>query len=361
MRSGSAKEAEANAPLISVIIPVYNTRDFLDRCVDSVLAQTYRRLEIILVDDGATDGSGERCDEYAALDERVRVVHRENGGLMRAWMSGAETAQGAYLSFVDSDDWIAPGMTEALADALSPDAARQVICCNYLVDKGDGTAGRPVAHALSPGVYTGDALRDQVFCHILGNEARTIGLSRCMKLFSEQLIRENLHFCNPEIRFGEDVNIVLPTLLSAERIVILRDHFDYHYFFRPSSMAHAYDRRLTENIRLLSDAIRRVMQEKAADAGIDPVRASELVEGEIFFLSLYIIKNELRSGGEEGIDRAADTCRKLHLTAYAREHRQALSGKEPINRLILWYVNSPTVRKARIIRLLYRFYDIRNA
>ena len=90
--------------LISVIVPVYNVKPFLEKCFDSIVRQNYRNLEIILVDDGSTDGSGDLCEELARLDSRVRVIHKKNGGLGSARNAGMDAAKGEILSFVDSDD-----------------------------------------------------------------------------------------------------------------------------------------------------------------------------------------------------------------------------------------------------------------
>ena len=103
--STASKTAES-APLVSVIIPVYKVEDYLAECVDSVINQTYRNLEIILVDDGSPDGCGAMCDAYAAQDDRVRVIHRPNGGLSAARNSGMDIATGEFITFLDSDDWI---------------------------------------------------------------------------------------------------------------------------------------------------------------------------------------------------------------------------------------------------------------
>lgn len=100
--------------LLSVIVPVYNTERFLPRCLDSIAGQTYRNLEIILVDDGSTDGSGRICDEYAVRDGRVRVIHKENGGAGSARNAGLDAASGVWVTFVDSDDWIDSGTYEAV-------------------------------------------------------------------------------------------------------------------------------------------------------------------------------------------------------------------------------------------------------
>ena len=97
-------------PLITVIVPVYNIEDYLPRCVHSITAQTYRHLEIILVDDGSTDGTGLLCDRLAEEDERIRVYHKENGGSSSARNLALAHANGEYVGFVDSDDYIAPDM-----------------------------------------------------------------------------------------------------------------------------------------------------------------------------------------------------------------------------------------------------------
>lgn len=100
--------------LISVIVPVYNVEAYLGRCMDSILAQTYQNLEVILVDDGTKDASDKICDDYAARDPRVKVIHKENGGLSSARNAGIDIARGDYLGFVDSDDWIEPEMYETM-------------------------------------------------------------------------------------------------------------------------------------------------------------------------------------------------------------------------------------------------------
>ncbi len=103
---------------ISVIVPVYKVEKYLARCVDSIIDQTYKNLEIILVDDGSPDGCGAMCDEYAKKDERIKVIHKENGGLSSARNAGLDIATGDYIAFVDSDDRITPDAYENLLKAL---------------------------------------------------------------------------------------------------------------------------------------------------------------------------------------------------------------------------------------------------
>lgn len=104
-------------PLVSVIVPVYNVECYLEECLSSLLAQTYRNIEIILVDDGSTDGSGALCDSLAHTDSRIRVLHKQNGGLSDARNRGLREASGEWISFVDSDDWVSPVFIEALLRA----------------------------------------------------------------------------------------------------------------------------------------------------------------------------------------------------------------------------------------------------
>lgn len=108
-----------NQPLISVIIPVYNVKEFLGPCIESALNQSYRNLEIITVDDGSSDGSAAICDRYAAEDDRVKVLHKENGGLSSARNAGIDSCKGDYICFVDGDDLIAPDFVEVLYSSLN--------------------------------------------------------------------------------------------------------------------------------------------------------------------------------------------------------------------------------------------------
>lgn len=121
--------------LISVIVPVYKVEDCLDKCVRSIAEQTYSNLEIILVDDGSPDRCGAMCDAWAEKDSRIRVVHKENGGLSDARNAGLQVATGSLISFIDSDDWIEPDFLEALLTAMEQQDAQIAECAVDLVDE----------------------------------------------------------------------------------------------------------------------------------------------------------------------------------------------------------------------------------
>lgn len=115
---------------ISIIVPVYQVEKYIRQCVDSILAQTFTDFELILVDDGSKDNSGQICDEYAAKDKRIRVIHKENGGLSDARNKGMDEAAGSYFMFVDSDDYIAPDMAERLYNSIIKEDA-DIAACNF--------------------------------------------------------------------------------------------------------------------------------------------------------------------------------------------------------------------------------------
>ena len=130
-------------PLVSIIVPVYNVKPYLNRCVNSLLGQSYQNMELLLVDDGSNDGSETLCDEYAAQDARVRVLHKKNGGLSDARNAGVDAAAGEYLSFVDGDDWVSPYYIENLYRALEQAGADFSVSCFEEVFEGQPVQSVP--------------------------------------------------------------------------------------------------------------------------------------------------------------------------------------------------------------------------
>ena len=150
--------------LISVIIPVYNSEKFLNRCVDSVLKQSYKELDIILIDDGSSDKSGEMCDQYAQMDKRVRVIHQKNRGVSAARNSGLDVAIGDYCTFVDSDDYIESEMYQSMID-IAEQYNCDVIMCDCV--KEFGTRTEAYTHDIRQGYYDREQLEKEYFPHLL--------------------------------------------------------------------------------------------------------------------------------------------------------------------------------------------------
>ena len=137
--------------VVSVIVPIYNIERYINRCIDSILDQTYTLLEIILVDDGSTDNCSQICDDYAKKDQRIIVIHKKNSGLSDARNSGIEVAHGDYLMFVDGDDWIRKDMISLLIRSVQKNNVKLGMCGYYKVNESDSLLQEEI---LEPAVWS---------------------------------------------------------------------------------------------------------------------------------------------------------------------------------------------------------------
>lgn len=333
--------------IVSVIITVYNIREYFNDCMRSVLGQTYKDIEIILVDDGATDGSGELCDEYAAKDSRIRVIHKKNGGLMSAWSEGIKAAEGRYAMFIDGDDWVDGEMIGELLKYTSdePDI-REIISSNYIIEKKNEK--RKAGHGAAPGVYEKERLSD-LRTRLLGEETRPVIMSRCMKLISRELILDNMHYLNYSIRMAEDVNIMLPCLLDAERLTIVKDGYFYHYRTVGDSMAHGYDKRLLENIKLDYHTFLGIMQDKGV------ANAGEQMDREYIRLLFLVMKNELRSDAGGVVRRVKDIFGAGEIADIIK--RTPVDVSEKSNRLLYYGMKHPIAPVIMVTKMILKTFD----
>lgn len=288
-------EIKKEEPIVSVIIPIYNVEQYLQQCIDSIVNQTYQNLDIVLVDDGSKDGSPAICDAYAREDARVQVIHKANGGLISAWKTGVENSKGKYLVFIDSDDWLDLDMIEQLL-SYADGSCKEMICSNYIIEKEKDKI--PVKQKMAPGVYNREQIESVLFPELLGIETRMIHSSRCMKLISKELIVDNMQYCNPRITMAEDLTIIFPAILDAERIVIVEDGYYYHYRYVSESMAHHYDTKLYDKITLLYQVMSNIIAQKLDENSQD--YWLNRWQMEYAFLLLLVVKNELR-GPSKGV------------------------------------------------------------
>lgn len=214
--------------LISVIVPVYNVEAYLPRCVDSILAQTYKNLEIILVDDGTKDRGGVICDEYAAKDSRVKVIHKENGGLSSARNAGIDVARGEYLAFVDSDDYLEPEAMKVLLDAAVSNNVRLACAGRYDVDSVTGRRTRGLCPPKTECI-SGEELVGRIFTWDGCDSAAWD------KLYHRSLFREARY---PVGKICEDVPTTYLLALDAGRAAMV-NHPIYNYYHRPGSITTA--------------------------------------------------------------------------------------------------------------------------
>jgi len=203
-------------PLISVIIPVYNTKNYLEKCLDSVLNQTYENLEVIIVDDGSTDGSEAMCDEYAQRDSRVKVIHKENGGQCTARNVGLDMATGDYFAFVDSDDWIDERMYETLMTNALKYGCDLSTCVNTDTKNPDGR----LEIVEQPEIMK---------AHLLGQKG--VCQSPCNKIFKRELF-DGIRFF--KMRAYEDC-ATLHFVLARANKAVFQNEIMYYYVKRENS------------------------------------------------------------------------------------------------------------------------------
>lgn len=213
--------------LVSIIVPVYNVAQYLERCLTSLVGQTYQNIEIILVDDGSTDASGEICDAWQKKDDRIKVFHKTNGGLSDARNCGMQGVSGEYICFIDSDDWLDLQFVEVLLGALM-DTEADIAECRYLcTDKSDIIPGAQYFQ-YDPAVFAGK----ECFLHFLTNHFQ---VSVCNKIYRKEIL-ENQPFQDGV--YHED-EFWTYKIFSKARKVCLLNYTGYYYFQRNGSIIHS--------------------------------------------------------------------------------------------------------------------------
>lgn len=215
--------------LISVIVPIYKVEPYLRRCVDSILGQTYRKIEVILVDDGSPDGCPSICDEYATLDSRIKVIHKQNGGLSDARNAGIDIAKGAWLAFVDSDDWIEPDMFEVLLHNAQESNSEISVGSVYDESLINGvlTVTKTTYHSTKSKevLLSAEAIKQFFFKDWAAWD----------KIYRRELF-ENIRYPIGEINEDEAIALLLLDQCSS---VVYTNRIVYHYFNRPQSITTA--------------------------------------------------------------------------------------------------------------------------
>lgn len=228
--------------MLTLVVPVFNKARYLHRCLEALLGQQCRDFELLLIDDGSTDGSGAICDDYAArYPELVRVIHKPNGGLSSARNTGIDAARGEFISFPDPDDWVEPDYTAAFL-ALQREYEADLVCTGFWVDRGD-------RH--SPGYADGPTvvLTGADGCRSLLLPPRIGGFS-WNKLYRLDLIRDNnLHF-RSDVGAAEDLDFAYRYLCLCRRVCFCPGRRTCHYDQHPDSVTNAgFTRRNLEDFR----------------------------------------------------------------------------------------------------------------
>ena len=238
----------ANFPKISVIVPVYNTEKYLHRCIDSVLAQTYKDFELLLIDDGSKDSSGAICDEYAARDSRVKVFHKENGGVSSAGNAGLAIASGDWIMHLDGDDWIAPDIQERLI-RKGEDTGADIVMGDFLFAYSD---------------------RDILYSLPDWDNNKTASLNRYITsvwtcvwggIHKRSLYEEYQLICPQGVTYCEDFHLMARLCYHAKKVVNIHQPF-YHYRQQEGSVMHNLNKKTEQDEQWVYQDIIRFFKEQ---------------------------------------------------------------------------------------------------
>lgn len=262
---------------VSIIVPIYNAEEYLEKCITSIIHQSYKNLEIILVDDGSTDGSLEICKRYESIDTRIVVVEQRNFGVVRARQLGVKTATGDFIGWVDADDWIEPEYMEKLT-RLQIESEADIVAAAHFHDIGNDS--RLVKNGVNTGIYE---VKQLLPVMLYTGEFFEYGITPQLytKLFRTDILKKTQLMVADNIIAGDDAAVVYPSLLSANRICV-SDISGYHYVQHPASLTKSgfadEPKRIRTLIEFLADAFRK--------AGVSRLMEHQLVAYENYMLAL---------------------------------------------------------------------------
>lgn len=253
--------------IVSIVVPIYNVEKYLDDCVKSLIGQSYENLEIILVDDGSIDASSKICDDYANRDERVRVIHKENGGPSSSREFGINAATGDYLMIVDGDDWIDEETVETCLSAMLSDERCECVMFSYVKEYPESSV--PVHVIDGDRAYYGEEAEDKVYRRLFGlvgdelahpERLAAIG-SCCMKLYKTEIARRGKYYHTNEVGSAEDALFCMHALHGVGGFVYIDKPF-YHYRKTGTSLSTTYRPRLREQWNRLYDIMEEIICKK---------------------------------------------------------------------------------------------------
>lgn len=239
--------------LVSVVIPVYGAEPYLDRCISSVVEQTYRQLEIILVDDASPDRCPQICDEWAARDSRIRVVHKENAGAGMARNTGIELANGQYICFFDSDDWLEPDCIARCCEAAERENA-DIVCFGNDRVTWDGTVLAQRIPSPPQTVFRGEEVLRRLMPRALSYDPETgenwhLSLGPWSAMYCMEMIQKhNWRFVSEREIMSEDTYSLLKLYAYIQTAVILPKVL-YHYHVTPDSLSRTYNTQRYESVK----------------------------------------------------------------------------------------------------------------
>ena len=278
-------------PKYSIIVPIYKVETFIRQCIASLVNQTFRDFEIILVDDGSPDKCPEICDEYALKDPRIQVIHKPNGGVVSARKAGLAHSCGEYITFVDGDDWIAENYIEQIDKIIHQCEADVIAVTDFYSVTGEEKQ-RVRRGRQYEGMYTVEKLSKDFYPYVFTYDSRfDFGTppSVWSKVIRRDLIEKYLPQTLENIRMGEDLAVSLPCMLDANKIYFT-DLCGYYYRQNPASLTHTFDADAPIRIASLLEDLRQKTSKSAY--GIDDQLALYAVYMTDYTLRMLLVTNE---------------------------------------------------------------------
>ncbi len=266
--------------LFSIVVPIYKIEKYLERCVESILNQTFDDFEIILVDDGSPDKCPEICDRYASIDSRVKVIHKKNGGLVSARNAGIMASQGRYLCYVDGDDWVSHELLKTVYDhAIKHDP--DMIIYNAVRVFDDRQV--PLPKGLDEGIYGKEELVEKVYPYMLYDNRQPFCHEFIFPVAWNKIYKRELllnHYCKDErIAMGEDSAFVFECIYNSDKVYFCDAVLYYYNQMNQGSFIHRYDSKRFINNKYLAEYVERNLGGKSemVDTQINAFKAYWLI------------------------------------------------------------------------------------
>ncbi len=337
-----------NGPLISVVVPIYKVELYLVECIESIIKQSYKNIEIILVDDGSPDRCPSICDAYKEKYDSVKVLHKPNGGLVSARIAGINIAQGEYITYVDGDDWVAEDHFEKIAKAIEDKQADIIVSDLTVFPETEKT---PHTCVMNYGYYSKEDIVESILPVMLSKAPfYTFGIapSICTKAFRKSLvmpIQNKVPLC---IRLGEDAAVSYLAIEKANSLQVIEEN-GYMYRYNPRSMSRSYDNHFIENCIALLDHLNKNLESTLHYDVLLP----QLQDYSCYML-LSACTNEFR--GNQRIDELVS--RLKQLTVYPLINSAVDRRNIPIK--IKFLFNIIEREKYDLVFLLKQYLSIRN-
>ena len=292
--------------LFSVIVPIYNIENYLKPCIDSVLAQSFADYELILVDDGSLDRCGGICDEYAKVDPKIKVIHKENGGLVSARQAGIRMAKGDYVVHLDGDDALCPDALES-AEKIITETHAEIIGFSYRRNT-NGKISEVIEEKLEEGLYNKDQIREHIYPKLLGDRnMQHMFYFVWGKAIKRELATKHQLRVNPQISLGEDLCCIVPCYLEAQSVYFSKKDI-YRYTIRNTSLTKDFKPGQISRIEDVVLELRKIKENVPLDW-----------EAQISRYSCYMCFAILASAAEGGHFKSAGKLKALILNSVHKE------------------------------------------